>query len=90
VRGLCERSHPYYAAFADTLEQWFAEFGSSALMSKEVLSRAAILGYIAGPRSSIIGKLASRGTPSPDTAADAVKRPVALGTDMRTYLSRLR
>ena len=30
-----------------------------------------ILGYIASPRSSIIGKLPSRGTPSTDTAADA-------------------
>jgi hypothetical protein len=59
-----------------------------ALLSE--LSRAAILGYIASPRSYIIGKLPSRGTPSTDTAADAVKRPVPIGTDMRTYLSRLR
>ena len=58
-----------------------------ALLSE--ISRAAILGCIAGPRSSIIGKLPSRGTPSPDTVADAVKRPVPLGTDT-TYLSRLR
>jgi hypothetical protein len=33
VRGLCERSHPYYAAFADTLERWFAELGGISACS---------------------------------------------------------
>jgi hypothetical protein len=38
VRGLCERSHPYYAAFADTLERWFAELGGNKRMLRDLTS----------------------------------------------------
>jgi len=38
VRGLCERSHPYYAAFADTLERWFAELGGNKRMLTDLTS----------------------------------------------------
>lgn len=38
VRGLCERSHPYYAAFASTLERWFAELGGNKRMLTDLTS----------------------------------------------------
>lgn len=38
VRGLCEGSHPYYAAFADTLARWFFELGGNARMVRDLTS----------------------------------------------------
>jgi len=38
VRGLCERSHPYYAAFADTLPRWFIELAGNKRMLADLTS----------------------------------------------------
>ena len=29
MRGLCERSDPFFTAYADALERWFAEMGGN-------------------------------------------------------------
>jgi len=38
VRGLCQRSHPYFAAFADTLPRWFVELGGNRRMLTDLTS----------------------------------------------------
>lgn len=38
VRSLCERSHPYCATFADTLQRWFSELGGNKRMLTDLTS----------------------------------------------------